>query len=542
MLAFEWVTEPLMPEGVVGKPEQVFPFVIANTPPNAGQRRFALVVVGLLILGIAVAIPFAAVPGPRIDAFIPVLQTVLCVADLITAILLFAQYSVQPQRALLVLASGYVCAGMFAFLQTLAFPGAYAPAGLFGSTDHAAWFFVLWHTTFPLAIIIYAIFKDADKAAIAADRPMGSTIGITVACVFAVIATLTLSITLGADYLPILYTGGVTQQTLAGNFVNVVMWLLGLAALALLYFRRRSILDLWLMVVLVAWMPNFIIAALVTTVRFSVGWYMARGYALISSFTVLAVLLTETTFLYARLVGAVTLLRRERTNRLMTMDAATAAMAHEVRQPLSGLMARGAAAKKWLSRTPPDIAKAVECIDGMNEAGQRVEDVISAIRGLVRKQGDQKTPIDINGVVQQALDLMAHDLQVQGVTVTGDYQDGLPLVRANRLLLQQVVLNLLRNAIDAMTPVEARSRHLRLATAGNGASTVVLSISDSGSGVSADDRERIFDPFFTTKQTGTGLGLSICQSIIEEHKGKLSLAKTGATGSVFEIALPAATA
>src|SRR4051812_32279249 len=459
-----------------------FPFIIASTPPDAGQRKLVVVIIGLLVLGIAIAIPFAGVQGPRIDAFIPVLQTVLCVADLITAILLLAQYSVQPQRALLVLASGYVCSGMFAFLQTLAFPGAYAPAGLFGSTDLAAWFFVLWHTTFPLAIIIYAVLKDTDQVAVAPGKSIGSTIGITVACVFAVIAALTLSITLGADYLPILYTGSVTQQTVAANVVNVVMWLLGLAALALLYFRRRSVLDLWLMVVLVAWMPNFIIAALVTTVRFSVGWYMARGYALISSCTVLAVLLTETTLLYARLVGAVTLLRRERANRLMTMDAATAAMAHEIRQPLAGLMARGAAAKRWLSRTPPNIAKALECIDGINGAGQRVEDVISAIRGLVRKHGDQKTPIDINGVVQQALDLMAHDLQVQGVTVRGDYQEGLPLVRANRLLLQQVVLNLLRNAIDAMTLVEARSRHLRLATARNDASTVLLAIADSGSG------------------------------------------------------------
>ena len=93
--------------------------------------------------------PFASVPLARIDAFIPVLQTVMCVADLITAILLFAQYSIQPWRALLVLASGYVCSGTFAFLQTLAFPGAYAPAGLFGSTDHAAWFFVLWQADGP---------------------------------------------------------------------------------------------------------------------------------------------------------------------------------------------------------------------------------------------------------------------------------------------------------------------------------------------------------------------------------------------------------
>src|SRR3954451_24041550 len=141
-----------------------FPFIIASTPPDAGQRKLVVVIIGLLVLGIAIAIPFADVQGPRIDAFIPVLQTVMCVADLITAILLFAQYSIQPQRALLVLASGYVCSGTFAFLQTLAFPGAYAPTGLLPGADTASWFFLLWHTTFPLAIMLYAVLKDAEPA------------------------------------------------------------------------------------------------------------------------------------------------------------------------------------------------------------------------------------------------------------------------------------------------------------------------------------------------------------------------------------------
>jgi signal transduction histidine kinase len=492
-----------------------FPIIIASMPPNARQRSLVAVVIALLTLGIAVAIPFAGVQGPRIDAFLPVLQTVMCVADLITATLLFAQYSIQPQRALLVLASGYVCSGMFAFLQTLAFPGAYAPAGLFGSTDHAAWFFVFWHTTFPLAIIGYAVLKDANQATIGPGRSTASMVGITLACLLAVITGLTLLVTAGVGYLPVLYTGGITQQTLAANLVNIMMWLVGVAALVVLFFRRRSILDLWLIVTLVAWMPNFIVAALVTTVRFSLGWYMARGYALVASCTVLAVLLTETTVLYARLVSAMILLRRERSNRLMSVDAATAALAHEIKQPLSGVTTRCAAALNWLKRSPPNLEKVRECIEGATEAIHRTDEIISSVRGLIRKVNDESAQLQINDVAQQVLALVKHDLLVSQINLTTEYRTEIPLVRGNRTLLQQVLLNLVKNAIEAMASVE-----------------------DAGQGVSDGDRERIFDPFFTTKPTGSGLGLSICRAILEDHGGELRLAKSDSRGSVFQIILP----
>src|SRR5205823_6538682 len=122
---------------------------------------------------------------------------------------------------------------------------------------------------------------------------------------------------------------------------------------------------------LIAWMPNFILAASVAVVRFSIGWYMARGYALIASCTVLIVLLSETTVLYARLVTAITLLRRERANRLMSVDAATAAMAHEVKQPLMGISTRGYAALNWLKKVPPDLDKVRTCVEAMVEASHR---------------------------------------------------------------------------------------------------------------------------------------------------------------------------
>jgi len=316
------------------------------------------------------------------------------------------------------------------------------------------------------------------------------------------------------------------------------MWLTGVLALVVLLFRRRSILDLWLIVTLVAWMPNFIIAALLTSVRFTLGWYMARGYALFASCTVLAVLLTETTVLYARLVNAVTLLRRERANRLMSVDAATAALVHEIRQPLAGIAASSGAAMIWLKRAPPNVDKARECMEGTAEAVRRADEVMSSFRGLVGRTSAEKTALHINDIARQVMALMERDLLVSEVAVATGYRDDLPQIRGNGTLLQQVLLNLVKNAIEAMASVDRSARHLRVVTQLDRNSSVLLSLEDSGPGISEADRQRIFDPFFTTKPTGTGLGLSICQTIIEDHGGQLRLAKADSHGSVFEISLP----
>src|SRR3954469_13671720 len=153
------------PQTSIQKQEQEFPLVIANTPATGQQRAIAVGVTCLLIVAAAAIAPFASIQLGRIDAFIPVLQTALSIADLITAVLLFAQYSIQPQRALLALASAYIFSSSFAFLQTLAFPGGYAPAGLIGDGPNSpAWIYVLWHTSFPAAILVYALIKDTSGA------------------------------------------------------------------------------------------------------------------------------------------------------------------------------------------------------------------------------------------------------------------------------------------------------------------------------------------------------------------------------------------
>jgi hypothetical protein len=293
--------------------DQDFPLAIATIPATVQQRRAAVSIVIALVIITALVAPFANTPLGRIDAFVPVLQTVLAIADLITTILLLAQYVILPQRALLAVAAAYLCSASFAFLQTLSFPGGYAPAGLIGDgTNTSAWFFVFWHVTYPLGILIYSLLKDAPVRAMRLDRSAEAAIGVTVVSAFVVVAGLAWLATAEIGSLPVFYRDSVTLQTRLGNQVNLGLLLWYAIVLLVLLARRRTILDIWLAVILTAWMPNFVVAMLASSVRFSFGWYASRGFALVASFMLLSVLLTEMTVLYSRLANAFLLLRRER--------------------------------------------------------------------------------------------------------------------------------------------------------------------------------------------------------------------------------------
>ena len=524
-----------LPEAEAG---QDFPLIIATMPATARQRAIAVGIIIVLSVAAAAIAPFASIQLPQVNAFIPVLQTVVSVADLVTATLLFVQFSIQPQRALLALASGYIFSSSFAFLQTLAFPGAYAPAGLIGDANTAAWMFVLWHTTFPTAILVYALSKDVAGAATLPGRSTMTSIVTTVVCVLAVIAGLTWIVTAKTEYLPSFYTTDVRLQTRFGNQVNFALWLWVTTALAVLLFRRRTILDLWLIVTLLAWMPNFLVAALSSSVRFSIGWYAARGFVLIASCMVLAGLLIETTFLYSRLASAIILQRRERTNRLLSVDAVTAAIAHELRTPLGAITLNASTALSQLRSNTPELEEMDDILSDIEADSHRAGTIISSMLELTKKTTDRRSLTHVEDIVRLVLRLLQYDLLINDVSVATEFQGDLPEVHLDDIQLQQVLVNLIKNAIDAMGSVTPEARRLRLTTGFDGHSTVLLSVQDSGPGIPIEDRERIFDPFFTTKSGGTGLGLAICFTVVANHGGKLRLVKSDSDGSIFEIAIP----
>jgi signal transduction histidine kinase len=531
-------------EDSVAVSSQGFPVLITETPIDARHRAVAFGIVIPLAIGVATVGPFATGALPRVDVFIPVLQTAMCIVDLIMAILFFGQYLIQPKHPLLAVAGGYVFTGVFAFLQTFAFPGAYSPTALIGDgVNSPAWLYVLWHTSFALSVIVYALSKDADEAAVKLRMKSNrGIVGMTVACILGAAIGLTWMATAGAEHLPTLYMGATVQTSFAAGLYRFLLFF-SFAAFLLLLIRRRTILDLWLMVALVVWWPNFLLPALVPVVWFTLGWYVARGFALLASSTLLIGLLVESTTVHARLANALFFLRRERADRFMSIEAATSAMAHEVRQPLTAIELNGATALTLLRRMSraPELENVRKCLNCVLADGYRVEGVIKSISELFKSTRDQRAMLQFNDVVREALDLAQDDLHAGGVSVATEYADNLAQVSVDHTQIQQVVLNLIKNAIDAMQCVPRGKRHLQVSTSFDGKSLVSLCVQDSGPGIAVEARDSIFQPFFTTKSAGTGLGLSICRFILERHGGALCLVKTDSGGSSFEATLPIST-
>ena len=429
--------------------------------------------------------------------------------------------------------------GLFAFLQTLDFPGAYSATGLLGGgLSGAAWLFSFWHILFPLAVITYVLLKDGNETASQLVTPdPGRAIAITVACVLTVTAALTWLGTAGAEYLPSLFVDQ-TRMTPFLQYLAGAMWLINAVALVLLLARMRTILDAWLVVTLFVSLPDLSLSFFYDVVRYSVGWYTARSYALIASCMVLIVLLVETTMLYTRLASAMILQRRERVHRLLSVDEATAAIAHEIKQPLGAMSLNCDTALECLKATPLDLEELRSCLTDVKNDNKRANEIVAAIRGLFKTTARQKTMVEINRLVREVLRMVENDLNVHGVIVSTEFQEDVPQIMADPIQLQQVILNLVKNAIDAIAIGPTTVQAIRLITTYNGNSVVSLYVQDSGPGITTENETQLFDPFFTTKPSGMGLGLSISRRIIEDHGGNLRLAETSSKGCSFEIALP----
>jgi len=221
-------------------------------------------------------------------------------------------------------------------------------------------------------------------------------------------------------------------------------------------------------------------------------------------------------------------------NRMATAGQLSASIAHEVRQPLAGIVANAQAALRWLEKA--NVEEVREGLKRILSDGHRASDIITNLRAMFKSDVQEKTLVDINKLVLSVLALVRIDLQKHEIKLQTQLDDRIPQVLGNQVQLQQVISNLVMNAIESMGSLQTRV--LRIKTELSQSNTVYVSIEDTGTGIKSSDVAQLFKPMFTTKARGMGMGLSICQSIIENHDGRIWVSPRANGGSIFQFELP----
>jgi signal transduction histidine kinase len=251
----------------------------------------------------------------------------------------------------------------------------------------------------------------------------------------------------------------------------------------------------------------------------------------------LAALFAERRQSEASLIQSNLLLERERDNKLMNLEAVTASIAHEVKQPLAAIVTNGMAALRWLGRTPPDHDEVRAALNRMVDDGHRASEVIDGVRALFRRGHQGRQQIDVNEIIRGVVQAVEGELKDRGVENRSELAD-LPLIDGHPGQLREVVLNLVQNAIEAMDSTRDRSRILRVRTEPLGRDAIAVAVEDSGPGIDPKRLDEIFGAFVTTKPHGMGLGLAICRLIIEHHGGQLTASSDGKSGASLRFVLP----
>ncbi len=625
---------------------------MAYLPPSKQQTWSALAWAAVLLLGMAVLAPFAAQPMPRFNGFIPALDAIIFVTDIITASLLFTHVLTTRSMALLALACGYLFSALIVVGHGLSFPGVISATGrLGGGSQTTVRLYLFWHLALPVAVIVYACLRDKDRLKTRTTLPIAAVALCSVAGVVALVSII-VWIARGDELLPSALVGPSASSPVIPLLVDLTIGLCAVA-LGVVCVFRRSALDQWLMVIMLASIVELAITALFGGPIFSLGFYAGRVFSLVTSTAVLAALLAETTRLYARLgrenmlarlidsniigifvgnldgqiheanqafleivgyeqadVEAGRLVRAELTppdwhdrdapalaelasvgtvqpyeteyfrkdgtrvpvlfgaatfgeqrydvvafvvdltdrrraeqelahaNRVAVMGQLTASIAHEVTQPVTGLLINAQTALNSLDGQPPNLEVVKTSIDRIISDGKRTSEIVNRIRDFSRKVPTAKGRLEINEAILEIIDLSRIPMSNNGVSAKIQLAESLPHISADRVQLQQVILNLVMNAIEAMTQVENGSRELSISTGAHDAGSVLVAVSDTGPGLPEDAVERIFEAFYTTKPNGLGMGLSICRSIVEAHGGRLWATPNQPRGAVFYMALP----
>ncbi|HEY8188024.1 MAG TPA: ATP-binding protein [Pyrinomonadaceae bacterium] len=356
------------------------------------------------------------------------------------------------------------------------------------------------------------------------------------------------------------------KRNRANRFWHLVVWVSGIAALALLTFvcfrfhaNSTTVALLYLIVIiLLSLRASFVPSALVAIIAYICldYFFTAPLFTLGMSQTldfVAPIAYVTTALVITRLMSRVRkstedqrraeeALRRAQAEmahitRVMTMGELAASIAHEINQPLSAIVNSGSACVRWLAGDSPNLDEAREAAQDIIREGTRAGEVITRIRAFLRKTETEKAPIDINQTIRDVVILMRNEAEGKGASLHMELAANLPAVLGDRVQLQQVVLNLVMNGIEAMASVTDRPRELRIQSSQYESDKVLVAVQDSGVGLAQADLEEIFDAFYTTKAKGLGMGLAISRSIVEGHGGQLWVQPNDGSGTTFQFTL-----
>jgi signal transduction histidine kinase len=506
---------------------------------TAHQRRIAFVVAGALFVIFAISAPFAGTQFPRYGGYLPAIESMVFVNDFITAILLFSHYSITPSRAILALASGYLYTALIVIPHILTFPGSFTPTGLLGAGPQtSAWLYYFWGAGPPSGAIIYACLRRSDRITNPSQNSASSAIARSVAFVVCLVLGIIWITTRENQILPTIVGGGDHYANAVAYVASPLAIFTMAVAIALLWAGKRSILDYWLMLSIFSLMLQHIYGGFLATGRYTLGFYASRGFTLVTSMLVLGLLLTEMVHLYARLARSNVLLERERNNRLMSLEAVAASISHEVRQPLGAMTMNSETALLYLGRAPSNVEKARTLLSSIVADGHRASQLLQGIRSVFGRSDQSDELIDVNELALGSLRYFRAALTDGDISTRVELTPDLPPVTGHKSQLQEVVNNLIQNAIDALTSANGHQRKLTVRTDHQVDGMIALEVEDTGPGIDQRAANKIFDAFTTTKSHGMGLGLAICQTIIERHNGQISVVTAEPRGSIFRVVIP----